>query len=812
MGLEVVRDELRQAARTLARAPLLSLTIVATLGLALAASVGTFSILNAVLIAELPYREPDRVVFLRHRYAAFDAACSMPTLLDYRQQTKAFQSLSAGIPWDANLTGQGEPERLHGLQVTADFFATLGVSAFRGRTLAAGEDEPGREHVAVVSHSLWQRRFGGDPRLLGSTLRLNGETYEVVGITPPGFAWGRAYGHEAAGDLWTPYALTPERRSEDDRGNEQLDVYGRLGPGVTVAQAQAELDTVIRRLRARLPGRYTEASGFRLEVVPLRDALFGHLRPGLLLVLGAVVSLLLVAATNVAGLLLARAAGRRRETSVRVALGASRTQLMRQVLAESFVLAAAAGGAGLLLAGAVCGALERIDRVALPRSQPIAIDATVAAFALLATFAVALVTGLVPALHVSSSSAVLPARGTVGHRRGGARGRRVLIVVQTAMALALLVQAGLLVRSLAELQGVDAGFRSDRVLTAAVQLPAARYGDAAARGRFVDDVVARTSGQAGLVALGAISELPLSGASNSGSLAIEGREIPAAEKQPHSEMWSAAPGYFEALGIPLKRGRLFEGRDGADLTPVAIVSEGFAHAYFPGEDPIGKRIAFEGTPVAPRWRTIVGVVGDVRDRRLDEAPGPQMYMPYAQRAASGLFLVAHTAEDPRAWRERLRAAVRAVDPELPLHDVATMERLVSDDSRDRRAARAALGGFAAAALALAALGLYALLAQTARERVPEIGLRMALGAQRKDVLRLFLSEGARVVGWGLLTGIPLALAASRLLRGFVFGVKTTDPATYLAVALLLAAVALVACALPAGRAARVDPVTALRAE
>jgi predicted permease len=812
MGLEAVRDELRQAARTLGRAPFLSLVIVATLGLALAASVATFSILNAVLLAELPYREPDRVIFLSHRYPAFEAACSLPTFLDYRQQTKSFRTLSAGIPWDANLTGHGEPERLHGLQVTADFFATLGVAAFRGRTLVAGEDEPGREHVAVVSHALWQRRFGGDASLLGSTLRLNGEPYEIVGIMPPGFAWGRAYGHEAAGDLWAPYALTPERRSEDERGNEQLDVYGRLRPGVTVEQAQAELDAVVQRLRGRFPGRFTEVSGFRLKVVSLREALFGHLRPGLLLVLGAVVSLLLVAAANVAGLLLARAAGRRRETSVRVALGASRTQLARQVLAESFVLAAAAGGAGLLLAGAVCRALERIDRVALPRSQPIAIDATVAGFAVLVTFAVALVTGLVPAFHVSGSSVALQVRGTVGHRRESARGRRVLIVVQTAMAIVLLVQAGLLVRSLAELQRVDAGFQAERALTAEVRLPTARYGDAAARVRFVDDVVARTSGQAGLVAVGAISELPLSGASNNGSLAIEGRDVPTDQKQPHSELWSASPGCFQALGISLKRGRLFEGRDDADGTSVAIVSEGFVRAYFPGADPIGRRVAFEGTPAAPRWRAIVGVVGDVRDRRLDEAPGPQMYMPYAQRAERGLFLVARTAADPRAWHETLRAAVRAVDPELPLHNVATLQRLVADDTRERRAARAALSGFAAAALALAALGLYALLAQTARERVPEIGLRMALGAERRDVLRLFLAEGARLVAGGLLAGVPLALASSRFVRAFVFGVRAADPLTYVAVGLLLCVVELGACVLPAWRAARVDPWSALRAE
>ena len=325
---------------------------MAALGGALGATVGLFSVLNAVLLADPPFREAGRVVFLRHSYTGFVAAASVPTFLDYRRQTRAFEALSAAVPWEANLAGDGEAERVHGLQVTAEFFAMLGVAAFRGRTFLAGEDQPGREHVVVVSHGLWQRRFGRDPTLVGRTLRLNDEPYEVVGILPPGFAWGRVSGAEAERDVWAPYALTPERRSEESRGNEQLDVYGRLRPGVRLEQAQAELDAVIRRLLARFAGRYTEASGF-----------------------------------------LARAATRRRETSVRVVLGASRLHLLRQILAESSVLAAVAGGIGVLLAHLVCRALEGIDRVSLPRLQPVAVDANVLAFALLATLAVALTTG-----------------------------------------------------------------------------------------------------------------------------------------------------------------------------------------------------------------------------------------------------------------------------------------------------------------------------------------------------------------------------------------------------------------------------------
>jgi predicted permease len=813
--LDRLVQDVHAAARSLRRAPGLSLAIVLTLGLALAASVATFSVLDAVLLERLPYREPDRIVFLRHVYTGMLAACSPPSFVDYRRDLRSFESLAATVPWDANLTGSGEPERVSGLLVSADFFRTLGAAAARGRTFRPEEERPGRDHVVVVSDGLWKRRFGSDPRLVGSSLRLNGESYEVVGIMPPGFEWGRRYDQEARGELWAPFALTPARLAEDNRGNEFLDVYGRLRPGVPLKQAQAEVDLEVAELRARHPGRYTVASGFRVTARPLQAEIVAPLRPALLLVFTAVLTLLLVAAANVAGLLLARAAGRRRETSLRAALGASRARLAREAVVETSLLATVAAGAGVLLARLAVGVLETVDRVTLPRSVPFTIDLRVAGFALAATLVVALVAGLAPTLQLTSRRDFMAGLRTGSPLAGGrdvARARRLLIVSQTALALALLVGAGLLVRSLARLEAVPTGFRAEGVLVARVQLPPSRYRSRPSRASFVDEVRARLAARAGIVSAAAMSELPLSGERNSSSFAIEGRPVPRDENQPHAQTWSASPGYFATMGIPLKDGRAIDETDAAGHVPVAVVNEALARRYFPGESPIGRRIDFEGDDSEHRWREIVGVVDDVRDGRLDEAPGPQLYVPYAQRPLSGVFLVVRTPSEPVSALPLLRAAVRDVDAELPVYDVTTMRRLEAKDTRERRAARAALAGFATAALLLAALGLYALLARAVRERVPEIGVRMALGARRSDVVRLFLADGGVVVLQGIAAGTVLALVLSRLLRGFVFGVTTTDPLTYVAVGALLAAVAAVACAVPAWRAARVDPSRALRAE
>jgi putative ABC transport system permease protein len=811
MRIDILLQDVRHAVRLLRTAPGLSIVIVATLGLTLATIIATFAVLNAALLRQLPYREPERVAFLKHSYADSGGAGSTPLFLDFRRQARSFESISVTAPWSFNLTGSGEPERLRGLVVSADFFETLGVPAWRGRTFLPEEEQPGRAGVVVVSYGLWERRFGSDPRLIGSRLQLNGDPYEVIGIMPRGFAWGRTYGKEALGELWAPFALTAARTSESARGNEFLDVYGRLRPDVQLRDAQAELDGIVQGLRARFRNRYTVASGFRVTAVSLQEEIIGSLRGGLLLILAAVASLVLIAALNVAGLLLARATGRRRETSVRVALGASRGRLAHQIMIEAAVLVAAAGSVGLLAAFVAARAFDRIDRITLPRSQPIQIDATVAGFAFIAALAVALVSGLLPALHVSRSNLTswLQPRASIAGGRDAARMRRVLIVAQTALALALLVQAGLLVRSVGELQRVSTGFRAENALIAQLN-PVSRYHEDHARVGFVTDVLAQVAGKPNVLSAGVVSELPLSGYSNSSSFYIEGRIIPQEDKQPHAETWSATSGYFATLGIGLQRGRLFDDRDTSESAPVTVVSESLTRTYFPREDPIGKRIDFEGSSRKHAWREIVGIVSDVHDRHLERMPGPQIYVPYVQRPTGGLFLAVRSTQEALGSHALVRSAVRAVDANLPAYGFTSMDRLVSLDTRDKRAGSAALGAFAVAAMLLAAIGLYALLAQTVRERVPEIGVRMALGARSTDVLRLFIEDGGRLILFGVVAGLPIALVASRLLRGVIFGVTSTDPATYVAVGALFVIVGGAACALPAWRATRIDPLRALR--
>ena len=811
MSWDGIALDLRRAARAVRRSRSLSTVVVLTLGLALAASIAAFSVLDAVLIESLPFREPERVVVLRHSQTAFPVACSVPTFLDYRRDARSFASLSATRPADLNVVGEGEPERVKGLFVSASFFDTMGVDALRGRTFQPAEDQPGQERVLVISHRLWQRRFGGAPDALGRTLRLDGAAYQIVGILPASFEWGRAYGREAAADLWAPLPLTAAETDESSRGTENLDVYARLGPGVSPAVAQAELDTIVAALRGRHPGRYTLASGFRVTAVPLREERVGGLRQALVLIALAVGALLLAAAANVAGLLLARATSRRRETAVRAALGASRSRLAREVLAEAVVLAGFAGVLGVALASGLCAVLESIDPAVLPRSQPIAVSPLAGAFAVLATLVVAAVSGLLPAWHASRGDLTGRARGALGGLET-ARARRALIVAQTALAATLLVGAGLLVRSLAQLQQVAPGFRTEDVLVARVRLPRDGYADRQRRVRFTEEVLARVSGDPRVVSAAVVSEAPLGGSGNSGTFEMEGRTVPANADRPHAELWSAGAGYFATMGIALRSGRVFDGRDVEGATAVVLVSDALARRYFPGESPVGRRIDFQGGPGAPLWREIVGVVGDVRDRTLDREPTPQLYVPYAQRPTYGHSFVVRTAGDPGLAVPILREAVRSADRTLPLYDVAPMARQARDTTRERRAARSALGGFAAASLLLSALGLYALLAQDVRERLPEIGLRMAIGASRPDVLRMVLASGARLLVAGLALGSLVGLGAGRALRGYLFGVTASDPLTYVGVAGVLLGAGLLACGLPAWKASRTDPLAALRAD
>jgi predicted permease len=810
--LEELAHDARQGLRQLWRNPGLSLAVVATLALALAANAAVFGVLNAVLLERLPYRDPDRVVFVAHHYARMQASGSVPGLLDYRREARAFEGIAASAPGSANLTGGGDPERLDGLVVTANFFEVLGVDAARGRTFLPGEDQPGRADVVVISHGLWQRRFGGDPGLLGPALQIDGAPRVLVGIMPEGFRRGRGWGRENLADVWVPLELTEARRDESRRGDEFLDVYARLTPGVSLEQAQADIDRVAAAIRARLPDRYTEVAGWHHRLLPLKEEIAAPLRPLLLALLGAVLALLLIAATNIAGLLLARAAARRRETSIRAALGAGRARLVRQLLTESAVLACVAVVAGLGVARIAVGVLEGLDRVTLPRAQPIELDARVLGFTLAVALLALLVGGLIPALQGATRDLMAGLRSRAAGGGTPLRTRRILVVAQTGVALALLVATGLMLRSLGRLGEVEMGFRPQDRLVFRVALPASRYGDAAARVAFAEALLERVRALPGARRAAAVHGLPLSGELNSGSFEIEGRVQRPDQPEPHAQSWSATPGYFETLGIPLREGRLFETRDAAGAPPVAIVSRTLAERYWPDESAVGRRIDFEGSDGDRRWREIVGVVGDVRSRGPDAEPRPQLYTPWAQRPFRSASFVLHAAGEPLGLIAGVRAALRGVDPEQPLYGVTTLATLAREAVGGRRAVAMALSGFAMAALLLAALGLYALLAYTVRERSGEIGVRMALGAAPGDLVRQFVREGLALALPGLALGAALAYPASRLLEGLVFGVDLGDAPTWLGVALTLVVAALAASAIPAWRAARVDPLVALRAD
>ena len=805
----MVAQSLRYGWRAVRHTPGSALVIVLTLGLVMGASLAAFAVINATILSPLAIREPDRVFFLKHGYGEGGGSVSPPLLLDHRRALTSFESLSAATPFNANLTGRGEPERLQGLMVSGDFFSTFGVDALHGRVLRLDEEQPGNDRVVVLSHGLWQRRFGGALDVIGSTLQLNGESYEVVGIAPPGFTWGRIYGRQGVADLWAPFALTPVRIAENQRGSEFLDVYGRLRPGASVAQAEAEIEKEILDLRARFKTRYTEASGFYIQPIAVNEELIGEMRPTLLAVFVAVLSLALVAAINVAGLLIARAAGRQRDMSVHAALGAGRSRLIANNFGEAAVLAFGSGLLAFTIAWIGISFLDGVDRVTLARATDIRIDGTVMLFGFTLTALVGLLAGVLPSWHAwredLSAALRISSQNSAAHT---SHAGRVLIVAQTAVTLALLAAAGLLVQSLSRLDRVSAGVRED-VLAAQLQLPRFRYADAAARSQFVDQLLAGIGARPD-VAAGVVSELPLSGASNSGTFDIDGKLVPDNELQPHAEMWSASPGYFAAVGISLRRGRLFDARDVVGRPLTVIINDAFAQQYFPGEDPIGRRIDYEGNDTNRRWREIVGVVGDVRDRGLDQAPEPQLYMPYAQRSTSGLFVVIRHAGPPLAMVSELRAAVRNLDPGQPIYNVNTIEALRSASTRNRRIAGTALTVFSAAAVFVACLGLYGLIAQSVRYRRREIGVRVALGAAPPLVMRLFLREGAILIVSGLVLGVGIALPVTRLMQKLVFDVSTTDPWTYLGVATLLLAVGVLTSAIPAWRAARINPVTALR--
>jgi putative ABC transport system permease protein len=815
-----VGQDLRIAARGLRRSPGFTLVGVLTLALGIGANAALFSILDAVLLRPLPYPDAERVVRV---YAQWEgsarAELSPAEYLDLREQAGSFQALGVYADGWANLTGGDRPERLRAAYLSASAFPALGVRAAAGRAFTAAEDAPGAAPVAVLGHDLWVRRYAADPGIVGREIRLDGGPATVVGVMPAGFALPDDLARGEAADVFLPLGI--DRASVPNRGSHFLHGVARLRPGVTPAAARRELAAVAAGFVRDFPDDYPANMAFGTGAEPVRDAVLGQVRPVLLLLTGAVGLVLLIACVNVASLLLARADARRREMAVRRALGAGRGRMVRLLLAESLLLSVAGGAVGLLIASGLVGVLPLVHAPDLPRLDRVRIDAGVLAFTAGVAVLTAFVFGLVPSLAASRGSLepLLREGGRGGTAsRSRQRVRSVLVGGQVALAAVLLISAGLLLRSLIALQGVDPGYRTDGVLTAQLSLPAADYPEDRQVVESYRTLLRRLRALPGVVSAGAVTNLPLASSLGDLNFRIEGRELPQGEVSPRADWQAVAPGYFETLGMRLVRGRGVEPRDDERAPGVAVINEAVARRYWPGRDPLGQRLLLGGG-AGPGWVTVVGVVHDVRHGSLRDEPEPQIYIPHAQfrfwnggGAARSLSLVLRTLGDPMAQAGALRQRVSEMDPNLTVSEVRTLASVRSESVARPRFVTLLLGLFATLAALLAAVGIYGLVSYQVVLRIPEIGIRLALGARASSVARLVLRQGLLLAAAGLLAGVLGALAATRLLSHLLFGVAALDTVTFVAIPLLLVAVALLASWLPARRAARLDPATVLRAD
>lgn len=798
-------NDLRYALRQLAKAPGFTAAAVLTLALGIGACTAIFSVVNGVLLRPLDFPEPERLVMLKEmqlpEYPEF--SLSPPNFLDWEKQLKSFASIAAYSGAALNLTGEGEPQRLVGVKATAHYFDVYGIKPLLGRAFLPEEDAPGKNRVVVLSHPLWQRLFGGAPEAVGRSLQLNGEPYTVIGIAPAGF------GAPGKIDAWVPMAFTPDETSNDNRGAHYLNAAARLKPGVTAAQADAEVKVLAAQLAKQYPD---DNKGWSAFAMPLLDYTVRDVRTILYTLLGAVGCVLLIACANIANLLLARASARHREISIRAALGASRRRLMRQLLTESLVLALLGGALGVLFAKWGLDALLALAPANLPRLSAINLDATV----LLGSFALSVATGLVFGL----APAWLTARtdvnealkqGSRGTTEGGARGqlRSMLVVVEVAAALVLLAGAGLLGRSFIALAHVDPGFTPEHATVLRLALPAKKYAKPEQQVAFADSLVTSLGSLPGVHAVGLTQSMPLIGDYVLG-FNIDGRPRPSDADLPSTNYYAVTPGYFPAMGIRLVRGRLFNAHDDARAPRVVLINETLARQHFPHEDPIGKRINITNGP--DTWREIVGIVTDIKHSGVDKVTTSQSYEPFAQVPFTNLNVVVRTAGSATALAGSLRPAVYAVDKDQPVGSIRPLEDIMADSLARQRFAMTLLAVFSLVALVIAAVGIYGVMTYNVTQRTSEIGIRLALGAQPGDVLRLILGHGSRLVGLGLLLGLGIALASARAIESILFNTSAHDPLTLAGITLLLAAAGLLACFIPARRATKVDPMVALRAE
>ncbi|MFY9608868.1 MAG: ABC transporter permease [Blastocatellia bacterium] len=822
----MIRDLLqdtRYGARMLRKTPGLTSVAVLSLALGIGAISTIFSFVNGIMLRPLPYQEPERLVILDEtalKRGAPSMNVSFPNFLDWREQNHSFEDIACytsggfaigsggpaaaggGPGGSGGGSGGGEPEQLRGAFVSQGTFEILGVAPILGRTFTADEDQPEHDHVVILSYGLWQRRFGADPQILGQTILLNNRSREVIGVMPPGFQFPEL------ADAWGPLALTTKLYTRTDHG---LQAIARLKPGVTLEQAQAEMITIASNIEQQNP---ITNEGLGVNVIGLRSSLVGDYKQALLILLGVVGFVLLIACVNVANLLLARATARQKEIAIRAALGANRRRIFRQLLTESLLLGLISGAIGLVLALWGMDLLLAAIPIDIPFWMNFDLDGRVLGFTAACSLLTGFVFGTVPALEASNpdlnETLKEGGRGSAGGGRHRLRG--LLVVSEIALSLVLLVGAGLMMRSFMSLQRVDAGINPEGVLTMNIALRGAKYREPEKRIAFFSQVLERVRAIPGVESAGTNSGLPLGGNNWGRSLTVEGRPALSVGEAPAINHCVISPDYFSAMGIAILKGRDFDERDSREAPKVTIIDERLAREYWPDEDPIGKRIRFGPPEDNEPWHTIVGVVGEVRHERLDAQTRKSVYLPYVQVPIGGSSVAIRSEGRPENLIAAVRAQVRELDPDLPVTRIMPMTEVVARSVWQPRLYTALFGVFAAVALILATVGIYGVMSYAVTQRTREIGLRMALGAQRTDVLKLVVGQGIVLAAIGVGVGLVAALALTRLMSTLLFGVTATDPITFTAVSVLLAGAALVACFIPARRAAKVDPMIALRYE
>ncbi|MEK6321124.1 MAG: ABC transporter permease [Acidobacteriota bacterium] len=809
--MENIIQDIRYGVRMLLKRPGFTAVAVLALTLGIGANTAIFSVVNGVLLRPLPYPNPDRIVTIWHpSRGGHTLGLTDLEFFDFREQNHVFEEVAAFATGATSLTGSGEPERVAATWASAGFFPSVGVQPALGRAFTAEDDKPGPAQVVVLSYGLWQRRFGSDPNIIGQQVSLNGLSRTIIGVMPGGF-----YFDKQDVQLWLPLGLDRANVSPRDRSYNAI---ARLRSNVTLEQARVGMNTLAAQLAEEYRKRYPEGvnSTQSVNLIPLHELIVGDIRPALLVLLAAIGFVLLIACANVANLLLARAEARQKEIAIRIALGAGRSRIIQQLLTESVLLSLMGGAMGLLLAFWGVEALLAIAPATIPRTSEVGVDATVLIFTLAISVLAGIMFGLVPGLQSSKMdlhASFKEGRGSTGDR-GRRHTRRVLVVSEIALSLVLLIGAGLMIKSFWRLLNVDAGFDPKNVLTAQIALPQSRYPQRQQVDAFYKQLLERAESLPGVQSVGTVTVLPLSGFNSNASFEIEGKPRLSDDVAQNAEYRMISRDYFCAMGIPLLKGRYFMESDREDAPAVVIINDAMT-SFWPDEDPVGKRIDL-GVPGSPLF-TIVGITKDTKDQGLDIRPRPEMYFLHSQNAyvtALGVWrsmtVVARASSGPITLAGPIRSVVQTIDKDLPVARIQTMEQVLSNSVSQPRFTMLLLAVFAVLALALAAVGVYGVMSFSVAQRTHEFGIRMALGADTRDVMKLVLREGLVIVSMGVTIGLALAFIATRLISSFLYGVSPSDPLTFLAISLLLVGVALGACFVPGRRATKVDPMEALR--